>query len=135
MFNRLLPVNLQQLTEEVNSLIQNFYSLDGTINQMLLRIIDVTDTNFVNTMLHRSLTYLNAEYLLLKSFIKRVLSTDFRNERRKRHVLIFIMALIDSFSFKLVSYSGLQNVFFETTPSNSLTMSRPQTLSEAQTQK
>ena len=135
MFNRLLPVNLQQLTEEVNSLIQNFYSLDGTINQMLLCIIDVTDTNFVNTMLHRSLTYLNAEYLLLKSFIKRVLSTDFRNERRKRHVLIFIMALIDSFSFKLVSYSGLQNVFFETTPSNSLTMSRPQTLSEAQTQK
>ena len=135
MFNRLLPVNLQQLTEEVNSLIQNFYSLDGTINQMLLRIIDVTDTNFVNTMLHRSLTYLNAEYLLLKSFIKRVLSTDFRNERRKRHVLIFIMALIDSFSFKLVSYSGLQNVFFETTPSNSLTMSRPQTLSGAQTQK
>ena len=135
MFNRLLPVNLQQLTEEVNSLIQNFYSLDGTINQMLLCIIDVTDTNFVNTMLHRSLTYLNAEYLLLKSFIKRVLSTDFRNERRKRHVLIFIMALIDSFSFKLISYSGLQNVFFETTPSNSLTMSRPQTLSEAQTQK
>ena len=135
MFSRLLPVNLQQLTEEVNSLIQNFYSLDGTINQMLLRIIDVTDTNFVNTMLHRSLTYLNAEYLLLKSFIKRVLSTDFRNERRKRHVLIFIMALIDSFSFKLVSYSGLQNVFFETTPSNSLTMSGPQTLSEAQTQK
>lgn len=111
--HRAFPEDFNTLYDETMTYIIRFNAAEVDINRLLCNIISLSGNASNDTILHRTLTQVNCEFLLNKRFIENCMKYPWENQIQFRHMLIYINAIIDSFFFKLKLVNGLRRAFTE----------------------